>query len=141
MNSTDRLPERVQSLVDALRSQRALARLVDVSDGTVIGWLEGAQPYPRTLKKIAERTGVTLGWLRDGKGDMSAQLDHLRKHRPDGGSGSTVAEDDLAREEAGSIIHAAIADIVRHGSPDDRRLLEDTLLLHRRRVLDRKREG
>lgn len=55
-------------------SQRALARLVGVTDTAVIGWIGGAEPYESTLKKIAERTGISLAWLRDGVGDAETQL-------------------------------------------------------------------
>jgi transcriptional regulator with XRE-family HTH domain len=143
MNATDRLAARVQSLVDALGSQRALARLADVSDGTVIGWLEGAQPYPRTLKKLAERTGVTLEWLRDGKGDMTAELERLRAEtkRTSAGGGKVSEEPPIyGAPDAATTIHDSIRFITKHGSVDDVRMLEDILIAARRRIQDRRRE-
>lgn len=141
MNATDRLPARVQSLVDALGSQRALARLAGVSDGTVIGWLEGAKPYPRTLKKLAESTGLPLEWLRDGKGDMTAELERLRAETKRK-AGTTLAEDSpiYGAPDAATTIHDSIRFITQHGSVDDVRMLEDILIAARRRIQDRRRE-
>jgi len=62
------LAERIQILVEKAGGQRALARLLDVAPGTVTGWIGGSEPYQRTIEQIAERTGVAIEWLRDGKG-------------------------------------------------------------------------
>lgn len=61
--------ERVRTLADRVGSKRELARRVGVSAPTVLGWLAGAEPYPSTVKRIAERTGVSLEWLIAGEGN------------------------------------------------------------------------
>ncbi|HEX8310118.1 MAG TPA: S24 family peptidase [Chthoniobacteraceae bacterium] len=61
-------------MVDRVGSQRELARRIGVSGPTIIGWLAGSTPYESTFRKISEKTGVSLEWLRDGRGDDETEL-------------------------------------------------------------------
>ena len=49
--------------------QRVLASMLDVSPGSVFGWLNGVTPHRRTLATIATILGVDPEWLRTGEGN------------------------------------------------------------------------
>jgi len=49
-------------------SQLDLAALVDVAQGTVSGWLNGALPQPQKERIICEKLGVSREWLIEGIG-------------------------------------------------------------------------
>lgn len=66
---------RIKTLVDLAGGQRALARMIGVRDGTIIGWLGGSQPYEKNLQKIAETLRIDPDWLIHGRGDLD--IDHL----------------------------------------------------------------
>jgi transcriptional regulator with XRE-family HTH domain len=90
--------QRVLRLVEVCESRRAFARLIgQKSDRTVMLWEEGSVPFHDTLERIAERTGVTLEWLRDGTGDERKELQKFQekfRNNPDAesGSGARIAE-------------------------------------------------
>lgn len=67
-------PERVKLMIKLAGSQRALARMINVKDPTIIGWLGGAEPFESTLQKISKSTGISMEWLRDGAGDEEEEL-------------------------------------------------------------------
>ena len=49
-----------------------VARICEVGRSTVYRWLnDEAQPYPKKLRLLAEATGYSWIWLRDGTGEMS----------------------------------------------------------------------
>lgn len=136
MKEPDSLPGRIQKLVEILGSQRALARLADVRDGTVIGWLGGSQPYEKTLRKMADRLGVSIDWLRTGKGNEQHELQTVRETLER--SAGRVAEDGPEYGDDATTIHDSLDFIRRHGSREDVRMVEDILLAARRRIADRK---
>lgn len=70
--------QRILKMVEVAKSRRALARLLQVKDGTITGWENGSVPYPSTFQQIAERTKMSLQWLRDGIGKDAEQLEILR---------------------------------------------------------------
>ncbi len=43
-----------------------------------MAWEAGSVPYARTFRQIAERTGVSVEWLRDGIGDEESELAKVR---------------------------------------------------------------
>ena len=48
-----------------------VAQICEVGRSTVYRWLnDEAQPYPKKLRMLAEATGYSWIWLRDGTGDM-----------------------------------------------------------------------
>ena len=63
---------RLQELLTALSwSQTRLAEEAKTHPPTVNRWITGkTKPSRRTLARIAEITGCSLGWLQDGKGEM-----------------------------------------------------------------------
>lgn len=60
---------RLEEIAELVGSQAALARIVKVSPPTVTGWIAGSKPYPSTIKKIANRTGISERWIATGEGD------------------------------------------------------------------------
>lgn len=91
---------RIKKMIEVAGSQRALGRLLDVSSPTIMGWLAGAMPYDSTFQKIAERTGVSVDWLRFGDGDEDHEMVNLRRSvgMHIGGARSKLK---IARKEAG----------------------------------------
>lgn len=45
-----------------------------------MAWEAGSVPYERTMWQIAEKTGVSIEWLRDGRGSEREQLERFRQH-------------------------------------------------------------
>lgn len=66
--TTDSFGDRIKLLVRREGSRRALSRKLGVSDGTIVGWEGGVQPYQRNLEQIAQKCGVDLDWLITGHG-------------------------------------------------------------------------
>jgi transcriptional regulator with XRE-family HTH domain len=72
------IAHRILQLVAAAPSRRAFARYIGSTDVTVMGWEAGSLPYERSLRQIAEKTGVSLAWLKDGRGDDEKELQKFR---------------------------------------------------------------
>ena len=68
------LATRLKTLIGAAHSQKEVARLAGVSDGTLINWLRGLGVRASKLRQVARNLGVSLEWLRDGVGDAAAEL-------------------------------------------------------------------
>jgi len=118
------LASRIALLVEKAGGQRALSRVLGVADGTVIGWLGDAKPYERTLAQIAERTGVSVAWLRDGTGDEGEEIGRFAARirgdalSPDPES-SRVMEDPLpAMLPAPASCHRIIEHLTRTMTPE-----------------------
>ena len=90
--------ERVKSMVDRVGSQRELARRIGVSGPTIIGWLGGSTPYESTFRKISEKLGVSLDWIREGRGDSTAELARMEAATADNSPRAALKR---ARELAG----------------------------------------
>ena len=80
----DGISGRITKLVEKLGSQADLARMVGVTPAAIHFWIAGSRPYEKNLRTIAERTGVSLEWLRDGKGDEKAEISALARRLKDG---------------------------------------------------------
>jgi hypothetical protein len=140
MEIAEGLPERIEKLVHAAGSQRTLARILDVSDGTIIGWLDGVKPFPRNLEKIAERANVSLEWIRDGAGDEENEIERFRSQNLSGslnvrgqppsmecpmiasGSGPMAIVERTAMRLEAHAIASTISDVLRdpHVRPEER---------------------
>lgn len=127
--------KRITALIAAAPSQAELARVSKVTEGTVINWSRGLGYHESTLRKFAENTGVSIAWLRDGKGDQAFELERLKRR-------FGAAQDEPSpriREDEADMIRDNIKWIIDHGSDEDRRMLEDLVIATRRRIYDRKR--
>lgn len=93
------LASRIARLVEKAGGQRALSRALGVADGTVIGWLGGAEPYERTLAQIAERTGVSVAWLRDGQGNEEEELGRFSRQIRESSLSTESDESSRVRED------------------------------------------
>lgn len=100
MNAPSPIAERLKLLIDAARSQKELARVAQVSDGTLINWIRGLGLRESKVREVAENLGVSLRWLRDGVGDDEAELAAFRERlQPQLPGARGVLH--TAREEAG----------------------------------------
>lgn len=100
MNESSSIAARLKLLIEAARSQKEVARLAQVSDGTLINWMRGLGLRESKVREVAENLGVSLRWLRDGVGDDEAELAAFRTRLqppPPGARGALRA----AREDAG----------------------------------------
>ena len=100
MHPSPTLVAKLQFLIVHANSQKEVARLAQVSDGTFINWLRGHGVRESKLRQVARHLGVSLAWLRDGVGDDQAELAAFRArlHPLPEGPGRLVRE---ARERAG----------------------------------------
>jgi transcriptional regulator with XRE-family HTH domain len=96
MVRTSTFGQRILRLVDAVGSRRGFARLIGNSDAAVMMWESGSNPYQKTMDRIAERTGVSLAWLRDGRGEDDKEVQKFRERLNI--YGETVTES-VVREE------------------------------------------
>lgn len=104
---------RLSSLV---QSRREFARIIGFSDVTVMGWEGGSEPYDRNIREVAERTGVSFEWLKDGLGDDEEELNKARDHFQSRAAGIRVysmsdlpAITDEERDEQKQFIDRALA--------------------------------
>lgn len=79
MDETAAFQKRIKIMVDQAGGQRALARLVGKTNATINGWLAGSIPYDATFQQIAEKTGMSVEWLRFGLGDEDTEIGNLRR--------------------------------------------------------------
>ncbi|HSI13767.1 MAG TPA: XRE family transcriptional regulator [Chthoniobacter sp.] len=79
MNEPAPIADRLKLLIDAARSQKEVARVAQVSDGTLINWMRGLGLRESKVREVAENLGVSLRWLRDGVGDDEAELAAFRE--------------------------------------------------------------
>ncbi len=99
MNEPTPIATRLKRLIDEAKSQKKVARLAGVSDGTLINWIRGLGLRESKLRDAAHNLGVSLEWLRDGLGDEEAELASFRARlSPDQGARRTLR---VARERAG----------------------------------------
>jgi transcriptional regulator with XRE-family HTH domain len=89
------LAEFIERLLSERKASiRALAMYMDVSDRTVRRMIEGENPEPETLKKLAEYANFPVGelfkmvgWLDEPSGDldseMLAEIEHLLRTLPE----------------------------------------------------------
>jgi transcriptional regulator with XRE-family HTH domain len=72
ISQTDVRPDLADRMAKSLRlgglSVQAMAELLECHRNTIGGWLNRRNhPFPATLQRWAEITGVPYEWLRDGK--------------------------------------------------------------------------
>lgn len=68
------LAKRLSAVIAHLPTQAEAARLGGVTEGTLINWQRGLGFHDSTLARFAENLGVSVSWLRDGKGDEQEEL-------------------------------------------------------------------
>lgn len=89
------LGKRMEALIEAASSQKELARISKISEGTIINWTRDLGAHESTLRKFAANVGVAMEWLRDGEGDQDEQIESflqtLQKKRLEGLSGARLA--------------------------------------------------
>lgn len=68
----------LRTLIAVARSQKEVARLANVSDGTLINWMRGLGLRESKLRTVARNLGVSLRWLRDNVGDDDAEVASFR---------------------------------------------------------------
>ncbi len=81
MIAVDGLQNRLKSLVRIAGSARRFAEFMegDITAPAESGWLRGSRPYDSNISMIAEKTGVSRGWILDGKGDEIKELNKFRE--------------------------------------------------------------
>lgn len=73
MPEVEGFTERIVALIEAAPSQAALARSGGISAGTLINWKRGLGYRESDLREFAEKTGLSLDWLKYGRGDSEAE--------------------------------------------------------------------
>ncbi len=124
-------------MCEKLGSNRQLALLADFTPNAVGKWLKGADPYEDTKRKIAQRTGVSLDWLRDGKGDAKEEIARMLEKAAINGANSTTS----MREGSDNWLEEAVKFIFQHGQDADRRSLADAVEVITQRIERRQRRG
>jgi len=90
------LPERIHEAAALVGGLAELARLGGFPRRSLGNWLEGRQPKPAALRKIAEVTGVGLNWLVTGEGSkFESDLGRALRITGDG-----VPDDQMSAEDA-----------------------------------------
>ena len=57
---------RIEDVVRTVGSQGRLAQILEISPGTVSGWVKGSRPQPRTLTAIEEKLRIRGEWILHG---------------------------------------------------------------------------
>lgn len=70
----DGIPSRLRQLIVAAGSQKELARLGGISDGTLINWLRDLGIRETKLQEFSGKLGVSIEWLRDGEGEAEEEI-------------------------------------------------------------------
>ncbi|MEP6673087.1 MAG: S24 family peptidase [Chthoniobacter sp.] len=105
MNESSTVATRLKRLIDEARSQKEVARLAHVSDGTLINWGRGLGLRESKMRDVARRLGVSVEWFRDGLGDEEAEIASFRTRLAEGVGGPRGALQ-RAREAAGLTLGA-----------------------------------
>jgi phage repressor protein C with HTH and peptisase S24 domain len=100
MNDPATIATRLKRLIDEAKSQKEVARMAGVSDGTLINWARGLGLRESKVREVARNLGISVEWLRDGAGDEDAEIAAFRARLSSRGTGSRRALQ-LARERAG----------------------------------------
>jgi len=100
MKDSATIATRLKRLIDEARSQKEVARMAGVSDGTLINWARGLGLRESKVREVARNLGISVEWLRDGAGDEDAELAAFRARLSARGTGSRRALQ-FARERAG----------------------------------------
>lgn len=105
--------ERLAELIKIAGSRRAAARLMGVSDVSIMAWLGGQLPLDSKLRTIAARIGVSEEWLRNGRGNADEQLAAFRAYY----SGAPSPRARLLRAiELSGMTHAELAKKIGYDS-------------------------
>lgn len=124
--------ERIKLMLDHVGTVRSLAKVLGKPHTTVIKWIKGAEPYDKTKRELAARTGVSLEWLRGGGGSAKAELAKLDSKKE-----SPPVLNDSGRDW----LTQAVDFIQTHGDEDDKKTVEDMIELISSRIARRRRSG
>jgi hypothetical protein len=120
MKSRTTLADRMQLLEERCGSQRAVGRLLGVTDMTIANWKGGGTALDSKLMEAARKSGISFEWLRDGTGNLEVELG---KARP-----VSVAEEQNDRlVEKVPSLRESVEFIAKHGDPDDVAMVEQML--------------
>jgi transcriptional regulator with XRE-family HTH domain len=73
----DDFKDRIGKLIKEEKSRNAFSKKCGISDTLIGKYAKGkSQPGLKKLKKIAERSGVSIAWLAEGKGEMRSVSDY-----------------------------------------------------------------
>ncbi|MDR3404965.1 MAG: S24 family peptidase [Chthoniobacter sp.] len=100
MNESSTVATRLKRLIDEAKSQKEVARLAHVSDGTLINWGRGLGLRESKMREVARNLGVSVEWFRDGLGDEDAEIASFRARLAQHHHGPRRALQ-VAREAAG----------------------------------------
>jgi phage repressor protein C with HTH and peptisase S24 domain len=79
MSKAEGFDARVLEMILAAGSRRRLGAIISKRDATIMAWEGGSMPSDRTMRQIADATGIALGWLREGRGNTEQELATLRQ--------------------------------------------------------------
>lgn len=68
----------LRAIIKAAGSQKAVARMAKVSDGTLINWIRGLGLRDSKIREAAINLGVSLAWLKDNDGDEEREVAAFR---------------------------------------------------------------
>lgn len=128
------LADRLLLLEQRCGSQRAVGRLLNVTDMTVKNWKGGATALDSKLRAAAKHSGISLQWLRDGTGDTAAELAKARPVSVEEEEGERLAEKAPSLKES-------VQFIAEHGDADDVAMVEQMLSAALQRIRKRKDRG
>lgn len=74
MTEDKEFTQRVRQMVDRAHGVRPLGVQLGLTDSAVRAWLAGSVPFDSTLRKVADHSGLSAAWIRDGIGDAEHEL-------------------------------------------------------------------
>ncbi len=84
---------------------------------TLRSWAAGGPALESKLRAVAQRTGISLPWLRDGRGDTAGEIAKYRPISIDDFESARIAEDAPAE------LRDSLEYVLKHGSEADRDVL------------------
>lgn len=67
-------------LIDAAGGRKPLARRFGVTDSAIKSWLRGSRPVEGKLLTATKKSGVSLDWLKYGRGDTDDEISKVSPH-------------------------------------------------------------
>lgn len=118
MKSGMTLADRMLLLEQHCGSQRAVGRLLGISDMTIKNWKGDGRALDSKLLKAARKSGLSFEWLRDGIGSTKAELAKID---------AALAAFPAIAEDGDDWLLKAIQLIQREGDAFDRKSLADAI--------------
>lgn len=70
LESADSIQDRIQFLVDCVGNPNSFSKLVGISVSGLKRYLSGGEPTAAKILQIAEKSGVSAGWILTGRGSI-----------------------------------------------------------------------